>query len=240
MPISAAQAKDIRLYMTTTETHIGPDHPIRRVSFCPHCGNVATQHLVYEQYFETYGYKQDGTRTESDIPSKYFVAVCETCGEILIYLAEGYIPDAKEFVEAGLMWPPRPGFLDKNVPKNVRECYEEASLVKHLSPNAFAVLLRRALEMIADEQGATRGTLYQRLKDLADQGKLPPLLIDMTDILRLLGNKAAHMAEDNVQPGHVDIIDDFFNTVVEYIYIAPGKLKALRNQLPSKDGIDKT
>lgn len=204
--------------------------PVRNVAFCPHCGNTAPQQLVHFQRFWTYGYRMDGTETEPDLECAYFVAACETCHEILVYLAEGYIPEGNNFSEVGLVWPDA-GFLPSSVPDRVRSCYEEAARIKRLAPNAFAVQVRRTLEAICEDRGATKGPLHTRLKDLSTRGDIPPVLAEMTDVLRLLGNIGAHAAEQTVKPGHVRVIDEFLRALVEYVYVAPSKIRQFRETL---------
>jgi len=164
-----------------------------------------------------------------DVPCAYYVAVCETCGEILLYRALAVPVEDKDFSLAHLIWPD-PG-LHRAVPKVVTECYAEAAKIKNLAPNAFAVQIRRALEALCDDRGAKKGTLRHRLQDLASRGEIPPVLAEMTDALRLLGNIGAHATDQNVKPLHVLAIDDFFRAIIEYVYVAPSKLKEFRDRL---------
>jgi hypothetical protein len=204
--------------------------PIRNVAFCPHCGNRAPQRLVHRQDFRTSGYYLDGRRDQSDYEAAYFVAACETCHEVLVYLAEAHIPPDLQFSETDLMWPD-PGHLPRSVPEAIRNCYEEAARIKSLAPNAFAVQIRRALEALCEDRGQSAGSLHQRLQKLAATGEIPSVLAEMTDVLRLLGNLGAHASTQPVRPGHVRAIDEFFRAVIEYVYIAPGKIREFRERL---------
>lgn len=201
-----------------------PDQKL--VAFCPHCGNTAPQRLLLaQQYQGTWYSTESGEQNDDDeIPvSTNFVAVCETCGDILLYHdAIGDFGPA-EFTSADLLWPKF--VLPDSVPSSVRKCYEEAARIKHVAPNAFATQIRRALEAICDDRGAKDGHLQQRLKGLVSQGAIPPTLAEMSDALRLIGNTGAHMSDEGVKPIQVMAIDDFFRAIVEYVYIAPRKLK---------------
>lgn len=203
---------------------------IRCIAFCPHCGNRAPQQLVYSKHFYSYTFDMKGNKSENDLPSAYFVAECETCHEVLVYLAEAYIPEESQFPDSGLIWPD-PGFFGWGVPNLIKAIYEEASRIKNLSPNSFAVQIRRALETLCDDRGAAEGNLFDRLKSLANKGEIPPVLSEMSDILRLIGNIGAHATQQDVKPGHVPVIDEFFKAIIEYVYVAPKKIKQLREQL---------
>lgn len=206
---------------------------IRCVAFCPHCGNRVPQQLVYQTHFCSYGFDREGNKTDYDCPAAYFVAECGTCHEILVYLAEGYLPEEDKFSDAGLIWPD-PGFLDPGVPELIREIYKEAKVIKNLAPNAFAVQIRRALEALCDDRGAKKGNLFDRLNELAKNQEIPPVLSEMSDVIRLIGNIGAHASQQNVKPGHVRVIDEFFKAIIEYVYVAPRKIKQLK-ELIEKD-----
>ena len=62
---------------------------------------------------------------------------------------------------------------------------------------AAAMMVRRLLEEVCDDQGATGRTLHDRIKQLKNQVTLPSHLIDGMDNLKLLGNDAAHVELKN-------------------------------------------
>jgi len=209
---------------------------VRKVSFCPHCGNRAPQRLVYIQdYIES----QD-QEDEDGLPGTYYVAVCETCREILLYHA--YIfedVEDKNFNKAGLVYPDS-GILHPSVPENIAKCYRESARIKQLAPNAFATQIRRALELLCDDCGAKKGSLQKRLQDLVSKGIIPIFLAKMTDVLRLLGNIGAHGGKQDIKPSFVYSIDEFFRAIIEYVYIAPSKLKDFEKSLETlKISVDK-
>lgn len=203
----------------------------RRVSFCPHCGNTAPQRLAYEQVCATQEYYNTGDRAFS-LEAVYFVAVCETCNEVLVYLSKvvEHAEEYGDFETADLVWPDS-GELHNSVPESIRECYREAIRIRSLAPNAFAVQVRRTLEATCDNRGAKPGTLQQRLEDLVAKGQIPPVLAEMTHALRILGNAGAHSTSQSVKPGHVQAIDEFLRAVVEYTYVAPYKIKVFQETL---------
>jgi len=172
----------------------------------------------------------DGSLVEDGLPSAYFVVACETCGEILLYDAIIDIPEDEDFHLARLVWP-KPGGLHSAVPKAVAECYAEAAIIRNRAPNAFAVQIRRSLEALCDDRGAKKGSLQLRLEDLSSKGDIPPVLAKMTKVLRLLGNIGAHAANQSIKQGHVQAINDFFRAIIEYVYVAPSKLKEFQDRL---------
>jgi hypothetical protein len=160
----------------------------------------------------------------------YYVASCETCDGILLYQSISNVLEDKQFNQADLVYP-HSGDLHKSVPERVAKIYKEASRIKNLAPNAFSVQIRRALEALCEDRGAQRAVLQRQLKELADRGEIPSKLAELTDVLRLVGNIGAHAAADEVKPWQVYAIDEFFRAVIEYVYVAPGKLEEYKDSL---------
>jgi hypothetical protein len=202
---------------------------IRRVAYCPHCGNRAPQLLIKRQQFLETGWSvTDGS--EDQHPWSTFVAVCETCNNLLLYDNPGDQMDDGSFHYGDLVYPDS-GKLHKSVPDIIEEVYREAYRIKNLAPNAFAVQIRRALEALCEDRNAKKGNLQIRLKDLSEKGEIPPVLAEASDILRLLGNIGAHGINKSIHPLQALAIDEFFRAVVEYVYIAPSKIKEFRNKM---------
>lgn len=128
------------------------------------------------------------------------------------------------------MWP-QPGDLHPSVPESVRRIYSEASAIKSRAPNAFANQIRRSLEALCKDRGTNKRVLAQSLKELSSRGEIPPTLADMTDVLRQLGNIGSHAGDQEIDPDYVDVIDDFFRAIVEYVYIAPHKVNEFKARL---------
>lgn len=212
---------------------------IRKVAYCPHCCNTAPQLLVHHQYHLEKAYAtSDGA--ESEYPWSTFVAVCETCLHVLVYDNTGNQWEPEQFHLSDLVYP-KSSYLHYCVPPLIKNAYNEAHRIKVIAPSAFAVQIRRALEAICDEQGANRGNLQSRLGALSDAGKLPPILSDAGDLLRLLGNIGAHGISETIHPLQANSLDEFFRAIVEYIYIAPYRLNEVKAQMKKYGQIkDKT
>lgn len=197
------------------------------VAPCPHCGNVTSQLL--EGSFVSL-HRPDGSHT-------YFLTRCSTCLEGLLYS----VIDAQNRIQATthgnfklskykLVWP-KPKELHSAIPERVRKIYSEALAVKGRAPNAFANQIRRALEAICNDRGATEGSLASRLQSLASKGDIPPTLVEMTEVLRKLGNIGSHADEEDVSPHYVEVIDEFFQAIIEYVYIGPKKIAIFKRHL---------
>lgn len=73
--------------------------------------------------------------------------------------------------------------------------------------------------------------LADQLRSLADSGRIPRTLADVALHLKQLGNLGAHFDEVEVTEEDVPIILDFVELLLEYLYVAPAKIEAVRTRL---------
>jgi hypothetical protein len=207
------------------------NEPRKHVAFCPHCGNRAPQRIVFEHTYRDTWYGDDGKEIPHDEgpDSEAIVCICETCNGVLVY-------DGVTYSDSG-HWPelmyPRNTSLPSSVPGAVRRIYGEAAIVKQNAPNAFAIMVRKGLEAICDDRAAPEGSLAVRLKYLVEKGEMPPVLAELTDVLRVVGNAAAHGSLQTITAPMTWAIDEFFRAIVEYVYVAPRKVAEFRDRLSS-------
>lgn len=196
------------------------------VFVCSHCGNKTPHKSVFSHSYVGDWYGPDG-RLADDPPTSHYVGYsCSTCGDLSIYESHDY--DDGE--EPRLVFPSDVS-LDESIPEIVATNYRESKRVQKVSPNAFAVLIRRSLEALCDDRGVDPGTLHMRLKSLAEKGEIPPVLVEVTNVLRTLGNSGAHNTEQKVTVPMTWQMDKFFRTLVEYVYVAPARLKEFQKSL---------
>jgi hypothetical protein len=165
----------------------------------------------------------------------YYVAQCSDCGEMLLYVnlpAHDDICDTFEGTEEAetvLVWPEL-AVSSATVPQRVRECYDEAVAVRKRSRNSCATNIRRALEAVCDDRGIAKAPLNKRKQSLAFRGELSPRLIEITDVLRFVGNVGAHSDRD-VTEQEVEVIERCFRLVIDYFYEVPEKIRQLKQTL---------
>lgn len=138
-----------------------------QVLVCPSCGNRPPHKLVFQHEHVDTWYTHDGRVSEGDAPATiHTVFECATCHDISLY--QNLEP--LDFDEATLLYP-KEDSLHKSVPAQVASNFSEAR--EPISPNAFAVLVRRALEAVCDDRGVQPRTLAKRLAVLATKGEIP-------------------------------------------------------------------
>ncbi len=126
-------------------------------------------------------------------------------------------------------------FDSTDIPASVMAALEEA-ITCHANRCfvASAIMVRKCLEELCTERGATGGNLKERLKSLGNKVLLPNELINGLDDLRLLGNDAAHIesqAYQKVGQEEVEVGIMFTKEVLKAVYqykTLLAKLQALK------------
>lgn len=109
------------------------------------------------------------------------------------------------------------------IPKQIREDYQEACLIKNKSPKASATLSRRCLQgIIRDFWSIKKNKLFDAITEL--EGKIDPKTWQAIDSVREFGNIGAHMEEDvnliiNVDPKEASLLISLIETLFEEWYI---------------------
>jgi len=129
------------------------------------------------------------------------------------------------------------------VPKPIIQDYEEACLIKDLSPKASATLARRCLQGIVRDFWKVKGeNLNQEIKIIED--KIDPLVWKAIDSTRSIGNIGAHMEKDinviiDVDPEEANRLIWLIEYLIEQWYIGDHekkeKLKTLNKIAKEKE-----
>jgi hypothetical protein len=128
--------------------------------------------------------------------------------------------------------PERIDFDSSNVPEKIVGALEEA-ITCHAN-NCFvaaAIMVRKTLEYLCDDRGATGPNLKDRLKALGAKVVLPAELLGGLDDLRLLGNDAAHLESQVYQQVGQDEVEVgilFTKEVLKAVYQYTSLLTKLR------------
>ena len=67
------------------------------------------------------------------------------------------------------------------------------------------------------------------------RGTFPGYFAEITDLMRQIGNLGAHAGDEDVNFWDAELLDDFFRSVVEYVYIAPSEIERLKQRIRSRN-----
>jgi len=124
----------------------------------------------------------------------------------------------------------------KDLPEPVAKAYMRALKVRNVEPNSCATQLGRTLEAVCKQEGTAGRDLQTGLNKLAEAGRIPPLLAEMAQTTREFRNLGAHedKHEDEVSAEDVPVIFDFVDAILEYLYVAPAKINAVKARLAQR------
>jgi hypothetical protein len=109
------------------------------------------------------------------------------------------------------------------IPEPILNDYEEACIIKDLSPKASATLSRRCLQgMIRDFWGVTKSRLIDEIEAIKD--KIDTLTWQAIDAVRRIGNIGAHMEKDvnlivDVDPDEASQLINLIEILIKDWYI---------------------
>lgn len=121
------------------------------------------------------------------------------------------------------------------VPQQIREDYEEAYAILHLSPKASATLSRRCLQgMIRNFFDVKDSNLAKEINDISD--KVTPSIKEVLDSVRQIGNVGAHMEQDvnlilNISDGEAEKLLKLIELLIKNWYIERHDAEVLRDDI---------
>jgi len=128
-------------------------------------------------------------------------------------------------------------FDKTGIPNKVLSALEEA-ITCHANKCyiASAIMIRKTLDLICIDRGATGNNLKERISSLKDKIVIPVDLLHGMDDLRLLGNDAAHIDSnvfDDVGKQEVEVGIEFTKEILKAVYQYSSllaKLKSLKKR----------
>lgn len=202
------------------------------IRLCNHCNNKAPHGLIVDgNVARLYDEIEEDGKTEKIIQTfTYFFLKCETCGDYSLLGGFNFEHPTSHFTEFPVLYPDS-DILDGSVPERIRRVYAEASQIKNRAPNAYAGQIGRALEYLAQDKKANGNNLSAQLKSLVEMNIIPPTLAEMTRLIRLLRNLSVHATDIEISVWDAKLIDEFFRSIIEYVYVAPAKIDRLKDML---------
>lgn len=206
---------------------------------CPYCNQNATitQNNFHNSDFKFY-YRN---KYDEDLTFKTSIIICpnDQCRDFTI--SANLLKDT----ETILNWQLKPNSSAKQypdyIPQAILDDYNEACLIRDLSPKASATLSRRCLQgMIRDFWGESKNTLNEEIKAIKD--KIDPIIWQAIDAVRKIGNIGAHMEKDidliiDVEPNEAQMLIGLIEILLKEWYVARYERKKQLEDLIGLDAI---
>ncbi|PNQ84228.1 hypothetical protein C1T20_19930 [Paenibacillus polymyxa] len=216
---------------------------VRKKFTCRYCGKLV--------YVDGFSHVHEGERLNISVFSQGAEIesyVCNECGKVSIFLtSKHYGSDGKETTAVKnriaekyvypLDEPPR---KIKYVPAKYMNEYNEASWVKEISPKSCALVCRRILEMILqNECHCTKFNLSQKVEEYINNGSVPNLTEKAMRYIVGAGNAVAHDKKNEnddlirIKRKDCDKLLEALELVFEHIFVQPKREEQMEKNIQS-------
>ena len=185
---------------------------------CLHCHVVTPMRLLGEVSDTVTDRPKDGPPFEHG--TIYEIVSCLNCDGVTISSGRWHEMMEREDWSGSVIYPAERAPIE-GLPDAIARELRAAERVASVSPNAYAVLLGRVLDLVCTDRNAAGNTLHERLSDLANRQEIPKHLADMAHKLRQLRNVGAHADLGELDKDQVPVLAALCRAVLEYVYAAP-------------------
>lgn len=193
---------------------------------CPHCRELGSFDVVRAK---SVVFRKLGKSGPNQVVAEYYASI-RICPNVkckgLVFTIEG---------RNGTIEIEPPQLLDfniENLPPRCQQTLKEAIACHGAGAyRAAAMMVRRLLEEICDENSATGNNLHNRLANLRNLIVLPQPLFDAMNELKALGNDAAHIeakAYDNIGRDEAEDSIELAKEILKALYQLKGLLGRLQ------------
>ncbi|WLH32672.1 DUF4145 domain-containing protein [Pseudomonas canadensis] len=171
----------------------------------------------------------------------YTEAECAKCKGRSLWKVNAYETNPNHHIvpTSGDMLFPDHGFAPPphdEMPEEIRDDYLEAAAIVHRSPRGAAALLRLCLQKLCKHLKQPGKNINTDIRQLAEDGTLPPSIIKAADIVRITGNCAVHPGQmvDNDLDFVATKLFRLINTIVTKAISEPKEMEELYNMTPEQ------
>lgn len=211
---------------------------------CFHCGNETPMKKVGEYSWGS----RDIEFSEIEFLYQYELFACPVCHKVTLRetygdetMVSGYSYNYDQpsyYDEKKILFPPN-SIDDNSIPQKVKDAYASALKTKGIDKYICLMALRRTLELLLKDKGATKWGLKDKIEEIAAKGLLPDTLKEASSLAKLLGDTAAHDKEMEIDQHDVEAMATFIGFIIEYLYVVPDKINSYKKRLDTKSSAKK-
>ncbi len=197
---------------------------------CRHCGNISKMEII-GNVNDDHIYEDEEYGPMTDSATIYSVLRCPACIKINIVTYDWHDGiESDDEISYEFLYPKNSTF-PIGLPENILTAFKAAEKVKSIDVNAYAILMRRLLELVCLDRNAKVGTLAVMLKELADKNEIPIKLVKVATGLKDFGNIGAHAGSGELTEKEIPIVNALCSAILEYVYSAPHLATIAENKL---------
>lgn len=187
--------------------------------FCPYCQrHTALSYAKIEYRSGTYKHELNAIWFKKS-GEHWWIGICNNCQNPMLVKNDGE-----------QVYPtPFPSPTDERIPEPMRQDLIEAKLCFSVGCyRACAVMARRALQNACIEKGAIKRDLVQQINELNTNGTITKDIKQWAEVVRWVGNDAAHPNKDLVEKDDTVDILNLAEQLLQVLYVAPAIAEARR------------
>lgn len=204
---------------------------------CFHCGNETPMSKIGKYSWGS----RDMEYEDFDYLYEYELFACPVCHKVTLRESYGdetmIVPypngEMRCHCDKTILFPIN-SIDSSSIPSKVKEAYEAALKVKGIDKYIGLIALRRTLELVLKDKGATKWGLKDKIEEIAEKGILPDTLKEASSLTKILGDSAAHDKEIDIEQQDVESMAEFVEYIIEYLYVVPDKINSYKQRLSSK------
>lgn len=204
---------------------------------CFHCGNET---LMSQKGEYSWG-SRDIEYGDFDYLYEYELFACPVCHKVTLREIYGDETMIEPCYDGPMRWHSNKNILypinsidSSSIPSKVKEAYGAALKTKGIDKYVCLMALRRTLELILKDKGATKWGLKDKIEEIAEKGLLPDTLKEASSLTKILGDSAAHDKDMDIDQQDVESMAEFVEFIIEYLYVVPDKINSYKERLSSK------
>lgn len=214
------------------------DLPKQEVITCFHCGNET---LMSQKGKYRWG-SRDIECDDFSFFYEYELFACPVCHRATLRETYGDETMVQPSYHGEMEWYDKKSILypvnsidSCSIPSKVKEAYEAALKIKGIDKNVCLMALRRTLELILKDKGATAWGLKNKIEEIAEKGLLPDTLKEASSLTKILGDSAAHDRDLEIDQYDVESMAEFVEYIIEYLYVVPDKINCYKERFGAKN-----
>ncbi len=213
---------------------------LSKIITCGHCSNISAMEILGQVTERLTKDVDDDLHGPFPEEINYFaVLICPACKKknIVEYYWNDFM-ESDDDLTYTVLYPADRDF-PIGLPDSIGPAFRAAEKVRFIDVNAYAILMRRLLELVCLDRKAKGKTLALMLNDLATKKEIPDKLVKVAGGLRIFGNIGAHAGAGELSENEIPIVFSLTRAILEYIYSAPYLAKLAEEKLKEITGADK-
>jgi hypothetical protein len=225
------------------------DEPLYQIGICPNCPADTRQQFLFATEESSGPITNLGQLVAYEQLEVFSLFRCVRCESILsyntmpetttgirfdeldYYAAEGVARlTSAQFLElSSLLYSTKDeskeSILNPSTPQLVKRCYEIGTRVRPISKDLYALQLRKTLEAVFKDKGASerlasgkRAMLWQQIDELEKQNVVGAFISKAAHELKEISNIGAHYTERTVTDGDIRKLEHLLALITDYVY----------------------